>query len=287
MTSDINKINEQISGLEYQIARARSEIKTARVSAFRYFWPLLVLSIVGGFLAYVYSFVYFFSTPPEERVISQNVVIIAIIVVFMLIHVIGGVFARYKAEQKNRELQAEEDNQIFAIKKLDEQLVDLKYKKMTLMTGESVEESATAAPAANPFAPQYNNTSAIDEELRSLHARRNSILFEKPVPRRGSFAYFWPFMILSFVAFQATQIGMATFSELLYRMFDSSYMFYLIPGSVFAMIHIFGGIYARKKRDDYNQKVTEAECARSSEDAKLRERITELEYKRTQMLGKS
>ena len=57
MTSDINKINEQIEKLEYQIMRSRSEINPARVSAFRYFWPFLVLSIIGAGMAYIYSFV--------------------------------------------------------------------------------------------------------------------------------------------------------------------------------------------------------------------------------------
>ena len=65
---------------------------------------------------------------------------------------------------------------------------------------------------------------------------------------------------------------------------DSYYMYYLIPGMAFALIHIFGGIYARKKRDEQNRKANEDEVASNIEDARLRERISELQYKKNQCL---
>ena len=354
MTSDINKINKQIEKLEYQIMRSRSEINPARVSAFRYFWPFLVLSIIGAGMAYIYSFVYFFSTPPEERVVSQTVVNAAIIVAFMLIHVIGGVIARSLAAKRNRELQQDEDNIRFTIRKLDAQLGELKFKKMALMgesalgavteTGDvaaaepaneaaSVENAAPAENAApvteaampaggvvttaamageatdpvdeyfaeaeseaanagnaltaNPFMPQYNTTSEIDAEIKALEARKIALLNAPVLVPRGSFAYFWPFLIISFAAFYGTQVFMMVFSYSFAGLgLNSTFAMYLVPGSVLAMIHIFAGIYARKKRDEYNQQVNEAVIARNSEESKLRERITELEYKKMQMLEK-
>lgn len=315
MTSDINKINEQINDLEYKINKGRSEIKTARVSMFRYFWPFLVLSIVGGLFAYIYSFVYFFSTPPDERVVSQLTVNGAILAVSLIIVVIGIVFSMHMAEKKNRELQQAEDDQLLFIKKLDTQLADLQYRKMEFMTKESeggemaeaVAEEAivatpiaeavsvtpaetaaeeAAAPAVNPFVPQYNSASEIDEELKNLIARRNAIIYAKPIVRRNAFSYFWPFLVLSFAAYQAAQQAIMVFGPALPwgQFLDSYYMYYLIPGMAFALIHIFGGIYARKKRDKQNRKANEDEVASNIEDARLRERISELQYKKNQCL---
>ena len=316
MTSDINKINEQINDLVYKINKGRSEIKTARVSMFRYFWPFLVLSIAGGLFAYIYSFVYFFSTPPDERVVSQLTVNGAILAVMIIIIVAGIVFARHMADKKNRKLQQAEDDQLLFIKKLDTQLADLQYRKMELMTNESeggemaeaVAEEAivatpvaeavadeavsvtpadtaveeAAAPAVNPFVPQYNSASEIDEELKNLIARRNAIIYAKPIVRRNAFSYFWPFLVLSFAAYQAAQQAIMVFGPALPwgQFLDSYYMYYLIPGMAFALIHIFGGIYARKKRDEQNRKANEDEVARNIEDARLRERISELLYKK-------
>ena len=312
MTSDINKINEQINDLEYKINKGRSEIKTARVSMFRYFWPFLVLSIAGGLFAYIYSFVYFFSTPPDERVVSQLTVNGAILAVMIIIIVAGIVFARHMADKKNRKLQQAEDDQLLFIKKLDTQLADLQYRKMEFMTKESeggemaeaVAEEAivatpiaeavsvtpaetaaeeAAAPAVNPFVPQYNSASEIDEELKNLIARRNAIIYAKPIVRRNAFSYFWPFLVLSFAAYQAAQQAIMVFGPALPwgQFLDSYYMYYLIPGMAFALIHIFGGIYARKKRDEQNRKANEDEVARNIEDARLRERISELQYKKS------
>ena len=312
MTSDINKINEQINDLEYKINKGRSEIKTARVSMFRYFWPFLVLSIAGGLFAYIYSFVYFFSTPPDERVVSQLTVNGAILAVMIIIIVSGIVFARHMADKKNRKLQQAEDDQLVFIKKLDTQLADLQYRKMEFMTKESeggemaeaVAEEAivatpiaeavsvtpaetaaeeAAAPAVNPFVPQYNSASEIDEELKNLIARRNAIIYAKPIVRRNAFSYFWPFLVLSFAAYQAVQQAIMVFGPALPwgQFLDSYYMYYLIPGMAFALIHIFSGIYARKKRDEQNRKANEDEVARNIEDARLRERISELQYKKS------
>ena len=216
------------------------------------------------------------------------------------------------AEKKNRELQQAEDDQLLFIKKLDTQLADLQYRKMELMTNESeggemaegVAEEAivatpiaeavsvtpaetaaeeAAAPAVNPFVPQYNSASEIDEELKNLIARRNAIIYAKPIVRRNAFSYFWPFLVLSFAAYQAAQQAIMVFGPALPwgQFLDSYYMYYLIPGMAFALIHIFGGIYARKKRDEQNRKANEDDVARNIEDARLRERISELQYKKS------
>ena len=204
---------------------------------------------------------------------------------------------------------------MFFIKKLDTQLADLQYRKMEFMTKESeggkmaeaVAEEAivatpiaeavsvmpaetaaeeAAAPAVNPFVPQYNSAAEIDEELKNLIARRNAIIYAKPIVRRNAFSYFWPFLVLSFAAYKAAQQAIMVFGPALPwgQFLDSYYMYYLIPGMAFALIHIFGGIYARKKRDEQNRKANEDEVASNIEDARLRERISELQYKKNQCL---
>ena len=282
MTSDINKINEQIKDLEYKINKGRSEIKTARVSMFRYFWPFLVLSIAGGLFAYIYSFVYFFSTPPDERVVSQLTVNGAILAVMIIIIVSGIVFARHMADKKNRKLQQAEDDQLFFIKKLDTQLADLQYRKMELMTnesegGEMAEGVAEEAIVATPIAEAVSVTPAETAAEEAAAPAVNPF-----VPQYNS-AYFWPFLVLSFAAYQAAQQAIMVFGPALPwgQFLDSYYMYYLIPGMAFALIHIFGGIYARKKRDEQNRKANEDDVARNIEDARLRERISELQYKKS------
>ena len=152
---------------------------------------------------------------------------------------------------------------------------------------EAESEAANAGNAltANPFMPQYNTTSAIDEEIKALETRKIALLNAPVLVPRGSFAYFWPFLIVSFAAFYGTQVFMMVFSYSFAGLgLNSTFAMYMVPGSVLALIHIFAGIYARKKRDEYNQQVNEAVIARNSEESKLRERITELEYKKMQLI---
>ena len=91
MISEAEKINREIRVVETKIDVIKENIITARVSAFRYFWPFLLLSIFGFVFGYLYIFVYCFSTPPDERTFSTTVGYSTIAVIFMLIHVVGGV----------------------------------------------------------------------------------------------------------------------------------------------------------------------------------------------------
>ena len=73
MISEAEKINREIRVVETKIDVIKENIITARVSAFRYFWPFLLLSIFGFVFGYLYIFVYCFSTPPDERTFSTTV----------------------------------------------------------------------------------------------------------------------------------------------------------------------------------------------------------------------
>ena len=60
MISEADNINRKIRDTESKIAVIKDNIITARVSAFRYFWPFLLLSIFGFVFGYLYIFVYCF-----------------------------------------------------------------------------------------------------------------------------------------------------------------------------------------------------------------------------------
>lgn len=57
----------------------------------------------------------------------------------------------------------------------------------------------------------------------------------------------------------------------------------LIAAHVFIAHHIFGDIFARKMRDKFNNGSKEKCSARFEEATKVREEMTDLEYKRSQL----
>ena len=274
MISEAEKINREIRVVETKIDVIKDNIITARVSAFRYFWPFLLLSIFGFVFGYLYIFVYCFSTPLDERTFSTTVGYSTIAVIFMLIHVVGGVIARSKAADKNSRLDAEEIAQRHEIKQLEKQLLDLQVdlKAIEIEGAEAAEEAATAEVSAETEVPAYSfgemNQALllIDDEIKKVESKRMEVLKKNNMERRGSFYYFWPFFALSF--------------------WNREFMFIAVPASCFVLIHIFGGIFARNKRDKHNNKVVELQTSIHKEEIKFRDQITELEYRKRKILEK-
>ena len=67
---------------------------------------------------------------------------------------------------------------------------------------------------------------------------------------------------------------------------NREFMFIAVPASCFVLIHIFGGIFARNKRDKHNNKVVELQTSIHKEEIKFRDQITELEYRKRKILEK-
>lgn len=319
MISEADNINRKIRDTESKIAVIKDNIITARVSAFRYFWPFLLLSIFGFVFGYLYIFVYCFSTPLDERTFSTTVGYSTIAVIFMLIHVVGGVIARSKAADINSRLDAEEIAQRYEIKQLEKQLLDLNVdlKAIEIEGAEAAEEAATAELSAEPEVPvaaasevpsistEAQTTEApaysfgemnqalllIDDEINKVESKRMEILKKNDMERRGSFYYFWPFFALSFFAFRGMQFAMSTFRYASHAFgnnafWNREFMFIAVPASCFVLIHIFGGIFARNKRDKHNNKVVELQTSIHKEEIKFRDQITELEYRKRKILEK-
>lgn len=299
MISEAEKINREIRVVETKIDVIKENIITARVSAFRYFWPFLLLSIFGFVFGYLYIFVYCFSTPPDERTFSTTVGYSTIAVIFMLIHVVGGVIARSKAADKNSRLDAEEIAQRHEIKQLEKQLLDLQVdlKAIEIEGAESAEEAATAEVSAETEVPAYSfgemNQALllIDDEIKKVESKRMEVLKKNNMERRGSFYYFWPFLALSFFAFRGMQFAMSTFHYASHAFgynafWNREFMFIAVPASCFVLIHIFGGIFARNKRDKHNNKVVELQSSIHKEEGVLRDQIAELEYRKRKILEK-
>ena len=318
MISEADNINRKIRDTESKIAVIKDNIITARVSAFRYFWPFLLLSIFGFVFGYLYIFVYCFSTPLDERTFSTTVGYSTIAVIFMLIHVVGGVIARSKAADNSR-LDAEEIAQRYEIKQLEKQLLDLNVdlKAIEIEGAEAAEEAATAELSAEPEVPvaaasevpsistEAQTTEApaysfgemnqalllIDDEIKKVESKRMEILKKNDMERRGSFYYFWPFFALSFFAFRGMQFAMSTFRYASHAFgnnafWNREFMFIAVPASCFVLIDIFGGIFARNKRDKHNNKVVELQTSIHKEEIKFRDQITELEYRKRKILEK-
>lgn len=299
MISEAEKINREIRVVETKIDVIKENIITARVSAFRYFWPFLLLSIFGFVFGYLYIFVYCFSTPPDERTFSTTVGYSTIAVIFMLIHVVGGVIARSKAADKNSRLDAEEIAQRHEIKQLEKQLLDLQVdlKAIEIEGAEAAEEAATAEVSAETEVPAYSfgemNQALllIDDEIKKVESKRMEVLKKNNMERRGSFYYFWPFFALSFFAFRGMQFAMSTFHYASHAFgnnafWNREFMFIAVPASCFVLIHIFGGIFARNKRDKHNNKVVELQSSIHKEEGVLRDQIAELEYRKRKILEK-
>ena len=299
MISEAEKINREIRVVETKIDVIKENIITARVSAFRYFWPFLLLSIFGFVFGYLYIFVYCFSTPPDERTFSTTVGYSTIAVIFMLIHVVGGVIARSKAADKNSRLDAEEIAQRHEIKQLEKQLLDLQVdlKAIEIESAEAGEEAATAEVSAETEVPAYSfgemNQALllIDDEIKKVESKRMEVLKKNNMERRGSFYYFWPFFVLSFFAFRGMQFAMSTFHYASHAFgynafWNREFMFIAVPASCFVLIHVFGGVIARKKRDMHNNKVVELQSSIHKEEVVLRDQITELEYRKRKILEK-
>ena len=58
---------------------------------------------------------------------------------------------------------------------------------------------------------------------------------------------------------------------------------YVIAAHGFILLHVFGGIFARKMRDRYNTAANEKCAVRFAEASTVREDLTSLEYQRKQL----
>ena len=108
-------------------------------------------------------------------------------------------------------------------------------------------------------------------------------------PKRSSFHYFWPFLVVSLVAvhfmyMNSYMIDMS-FLQLDYPIVHSIEMAvgFLIYSHVFVLLHVFGGMFARRKRDKFNKAAAEKDSLRINVAGKLRDELSNLEYQKQKL----
>ena len=302
ITTEVNVIDNEVLNLEQSIQREYATIDRSRVSPFKYFWPFLVLSLVEGLGGILVAGIDAFlrASRGEEYHAIQNAELLIILIIFLALHIIGGIFSRYKARKKNAYLEQIENSRIADIRKLEKRIIELKAKKKELLgevpveaPTESTVETPIETPAETPRLETTGENLGVDSVLTSKVAELNKIAkgikdrnieinkmrVEITAGKVESVYYFWPFLLASFILFFIlnTHLQIALYSY-------SVYLPIIIAGHVFLLIHIFGGAFARKMRDRYNKRFDEKCVLMFEQIAKLQDEQAELEIRKKRLL---
>ena len=302
ITTEVNVIDAEVLNLEQSIQREYATIDRSRVSPFRYFWPFLVLSLVEGLGGIMVANIGAFlrAARGEEYHAIQNAELLIILIIFLALHIIGGIFSRYKARKKNAYLEQIENSRIADVRKLEKRVIELKAQKIELLGAIPVEapaeptvETSIETPAETPLVETTGDNLGVDSVLTSKVAELNKIAkgikdrnieinkmrVEITAGKVESIYYFWPFLLASFILFvilcMRLQISLYAYS---------GYLPVIIAGHVFLLIHIFGGAFARRMRDRYNKRFDEKCILLFEQIAKLQDEQAELEIRKKRLL---
>ena len=291
-TTKAIKIDEEIKSLEHNIERNYVSISHVRVSTFRYFWPFFLVSLVEGLGGILFSGIDAFvrASRHEEYHSIHNIQLIVILLIFLALHIGGGIFARYMANKKNAYLEQEENSRIADIKKSEKKIIELKAQKKELLDDVSVEtlleetteDNKSFDEALTAKVAELNKTEKIIAE-HNLEIDR--IRIETLTAKRTSFFYFWPFLVGSFVSYFFINSYLNVFLSDFFTAFGSDYLPMLIGIHVFILTHIFGGVFARKMRDRYNQKTDDNNVSMYETIGKLQDELVDLEIRRKKLIG--
>ena len=306
ITTEVNVIDNEVLNLEQSIQREYATIDRSRVSPFKYFWPFLVLSLVEGLGGILVAGIGAFlrAARGEEYHAIQNAELLIILLIFLALHIIGGIFSRYKARKKNDYLEQIENSRIADVRKLEKRIIELKAQKKELLGEVPVEipvetpaetsiETPVQTPAETPIVETTGDNLGVDSVLTSKVAELNKIAkgikdrnieinkmrVEISAGKVESIYYFWPFLLASFILFFVlnTHLQIALYSY-------SVYLPIIIAGHVFLLIHIFGGAFARKMRDRYNKRFDEKCVLMFEQIAKFQDEQAELEIRKKRLL---
>lgn len=292
-TDELNNINKKIAFFENEISRCASEIDPRRATTFRYFSPFFVVSLVIGIGGLLFMFVANFLNQAKiaagvtaER-FPLRLVFLALLVIFMLIHIIGGIYARNKCDAFNAALNKRDYEKRAEIKEYEEQLAKLNLAKKEYLESISgapsvVERKEIPEDIAAAITARKNQISLTEKAMAECNSKLARLHSGPAALKRSSMHYFWPFLVASFIVFYYVRLYSTMyipFSD--YELNDMVSL--LIAAHVFIAHHIFGGIFARKMRDKFNNDSKEKYSARFEEATKVREEMTDLEYKRSRL----
>ena len=293
---ELVRINNKISYFEDQINRTSAGIVTRRAGSFGYFCPYFVVSIILGFFGLLFisiqNFMMQASGDPNHAEFVA-VAFLTLVVVFAIIHVIGGFFARNKQCKVNLELDRKEKEARDQIKLYQEQYLKLNMRKKELL-GQSSEAAAGTSQVIpedlkNVISAKKTEIGNIEKAIANLNYQIRKLQPGGVSPKRSSFHYFWPFLVVSLVAvhfmYMASYMIDMSFLQLDYPIVHSIEMAvgFLIYSHVFVLLHVFGGMFARRKRDKFNKAAAEKDSLRINVAGKLRDELSNLEYQKQKL----
>ena len=281
--TEINSIDEEIKSLERGMRSAYAGIDHERVSTFRYFWPFLVASFIEGFGGYVFSGIDAFlrASRHEEYRAIQNTQLIVIFLIFLALHIFGGIYARYKANKKNCYLEQEENYRIAEIKKNEKKIIELKIQKKELLDEIPAEKTLveTDVNDSDSYTEKVAELNRIGQTIAEQNIELCKIRVETSLPKRDTTFYFWPFLLVSWL------IIIPLMLHLMIVLNDYSGLIpLLISAHFFALIHILGGIFARRMTARYNQRTEEKNASLLEKLRGLQDDLADLEIEKKQLL---
>ena len=290
---ELKTIDQKITDTQIEISRCSAEIDPRRVGTFRYFWPFLVVSLVGSFFGLIYmslsNFIY--QAKMAEGVANEEsplgLIFLVIVVGFLILHIGGGVYARNKCDKVNAEFNHRDTEKRAELKKYEEQLLKLNLSKKAYL-----EASANKSFAATQKEIPEDIAAAITTKKNQIKLNENAIAESNSklvqinsgvvARKRTSMSYFWPFLVISLAGSFQLRYLCYMFLPMSYSESDE-WIALIIIAHFFILLHVFGGIFARKMTDKYNSVSDSQNSARFEEAEKVRAELTDLEYKRRQL----
>ena len=292
----LDNIANEISACESAVKGTGESINTARVGLMRYHWPFLVISIIVFIWMYCYAdfqglYLAAIGDPTAHSFQSTHEFLAFLVPI--LINVVGICIAAALSNKKNEKLEKDEWDKRQIIKKCEARIVELKIKQKELQltpVSEPVENAATAADikraqiAADALKRKKDEFDGLEkaiEETQSVIAEVNRKL---PLKDHTSMEYFWPWLVTSFIAPVHVYIIAICVIDSYFGLLTDGFVPFLIASACFLLLHIIGGIVARKFARNANLAVAKERDSLDLKLCKLRADLADLEYKKSGLL---